>query len=110
MTRIQDRVVIEGHRARSFAVGAGAAASSGPLRKGMHAVWADSGDIFIRVARITLPGGAAAVAPDRAEDVTATDGYVIKAGAVEQVDIDDGRALGAFSTAGTTVRIHRIGD
>lgn len=110
MTRIQERVVIEGQQSGAIVVGAAAAAQSGALLKGMYAVWADAGDIFIRVARTVAVGGGAMASPDRAQDVTATNGYIIKAGVVENVDIDQGRAIGAFSTPGTTVRYHRIGD
>jgi len=110
MTRVKQRVVIEGQQAGAITVGAAAANTSGALRKGLYAVWADAGDIFVRVARTIAVGGGAVASPDRAQDVTATNGLIIKAGVVEDIDVDEGRAIGAFSTPGTTVRYHRIGD
>lgn len=86
-------------RSQSTLSVSGTAAQTGVLTPGVYDVWCDESDVYIKVA-------------GTANDVTTSNGYVIKTGNVVAVKIGapTDMKLGAI-TGGTsgTLRYHRVG-
>lgn len=104
----QTPVAIEGRTAKQLGVSA-VGAQTVALEKGTYDLWCDV-DVWVKVARFfdyaTPP--AAAVSPNRAQDVTTTSGYKIFANTHVQVDVNNERCIGAIAGGAGTLNYCRI--
>lgn len=102
-----DAINIKNKSQANIALAANTANKSLPLAAGKYDIWCDA-DVFIRVAPFRR-GDVVTASPNRAEDVTTTNGYQIFAGDVATFDIQDGDVIGAISASISTVRFMQVG-
>lgn len=103
----EDAINIKSRSQASIALAANTANKSAPLAAGKYDIWCDA-DVFIRVAPFRR-GDVVTAAPNRAEDVTTTNGYQIYAGNVATFDIQEGDVIGAISASVSTLRFMQVG-
>ncbi len=94
-TLIDDSIDIEGYAAVEFVIGAAAAAQSAILEEGLYDIWCTS-DVRLKVA-------------PTANDVTATNGYLLRQNNTVTIKIRGGSRIGGFSTPGGTLSYHKVG-
>lgn len=104
---MEDAINIKNHLQGNIALVADTANKSAPLPAGKYDIWCDA-DVFVRIAPFRR-GDVVTGAPNRAEDVTTSNGYQIYAGNVETFDVQEGDIIGAISASIATVRYMQTG-
>lgn len=103
----EDAINIKNRSQGNIALTANTANKSVPLSAGQYDIWCDA-DVFVRIAPFRR-GDVVTVAPNRAEDVTTSNGYQIYAGSVVSFEVQEGDVIGAISASVSTTRYMQVG-
>ncbi len=94
-TIIDDSIDIENNAAGTLVLAAATAGHTSPLAAGVYDVWCTT-DVFVKVGAT-------------ADDVTATNGYLIRQNNSVTVRIRPQSRIGGLSVAGGTLTYHKVG-
>lgn len=99
-TNIKDAVRLVGYEQVTPLATTTSAAETAALTKGIYAIWPESVDIHIK--QVATGGDAT--------DVTVANGYKLKAGSIDTIEVLEGDKIGSISTSSTTLHLHKISE